>query len=181
MGEWNMNGNPPGDPNQRTYLGATFAAAGLLDSLNQSRLSFWAAIWDPLGDGNYGMIADPLNSDPPGYGIYSQGYFTGQGVRTIYGPRYQVTSNSAGFRTCAVVPSSGHFGLMVVNSGQGAQTGVAALSHWPVNSSGTGTINKWQMSSATPTGDGVRTTLSVTAGVVQSTSFPDPSVTILWV
>jgi hypothetical protein len=178
MGEWNMNGNPPGDPNQRTYIGAVFAAAGLLDSLNQAKFPFWAAIWDALGDGNYGMIADPLNGDPGGYGIYPQGFLTAQGVRNIFGPRYQVTTNSTGLGTCAVVPSAGRFGLMVVNNGQGNKSGSIALSHWPVNSTGTATANVWQMRSS-QSGDGAPSTVQVTKGVCASLNFPDPSVTII--
>jgi hypothetical protein len=70
---------------------------------------------------------------------------------------------------------------MFVNAGHGNKSGPVAFSHWPVNSTGNGTANVWQMNGKTllPGKDGARFTVPMTAGVTGTVSFPDPSVTII--
>lgn len=170
LGELNIDWNCA-DPDQQTYRGALYLARILLDELNVCPRPFWSAVWDAFRDGTCGVVQ-------PGGGICPTGYLLGAGVRTIYGPRWNVPSNNSGLLTCAVSQTGGHFGLMVVNPGFGGKSGQVALSHWPVNSTGNGTANVWQINSGTQ-GDGARATVQVTAGVTTSINFPDPSVTII--
>jgi hypothetical protein len=110
--------------------------------------------------------------------LMTGGHLISQGIRTIYGPRWNVRTNAAHLLACAVTPSSGRLGLMIVNNGKGAQGGKAiALSHWPVNSSGNGTVDMWQMSHAVQMGSS--RALAVKAGITATIDLPDPSVTII--
>jgi len=170
LGEVNIDWNCS-DPALQTYEGAIFMARILLEELNVCPRPFWAAVWDAFFDNLCGVVR-------PGGAICPTGYLLGAGVRTIYGPRWNVPSNNSGLLTCAVSQTGGHFGLMVVNPGFGGKSGQVALSHWPVNSTGNGTANVWQINSGT-SGDGARSTVQVTAGVTASINFPDPSVTII--
>lgn len=159
---------------QANYIGAVYAAAYLLQSLNGSPVPFWAALWDAYDDGTSGIIQDPNMAIAPA------GAFLGQAVRTVFGARYTVTVNSAGLLACACEPAAGHFGLMIVNAGQGAQNGQKiALSHWPVNQNGNGSANVWQLTSSN--GNGATSTVAVTAGVTATMNFPDPSITIIYI
>jgi hypothetical protein len=175
LGEYNIDFNVQ-DPDMLTYVGAMFDAVALMQSINGSKVPFWAAIWDAYLNTNAGIIRSD-NSIVPG------GRFLAQGVRTIYGPRWNVPANSAGLLTLAVSPTAGAFGLMIVNAGQGNRNGTVALSHVPlqsggaINSSGNGTANVWQQSAASP--NGAISTVTVTAGITTSISFPDPSITII--
>jgi hypothetical protein len=178
LGEYNVDFSC-GASTMRTWAGSMFVANTIMQYVDNTQVQAWAAIWDAIGDSNCGIIAA---EDQPNSGtIYPNGYLLGKAVRTVTGQRWGVPTNSTGMRTMAVTPAAGRFGLMILNNGQGTKSGSVALSHWPVNSSGNGTINMWRQTSAT-TADGVSTpNISVTNGVTQSISFPDPSVTILWV
>jgi hypothetical protein len=171
VGEYNIDWNCR-DPNQHKYIGAVFDAVMLMQVLNASPLPFWAGIWDAFGDGTCGII------DHSSFDIYPGGQFISRGVRTIYGPRWNVRTNAAGLLVCAVTPSPGRLGLMIVNIGKGAQSGkTVALSHWPVNSSGNGTATIWQLSHSAQMGS--TKALEVKAGITAAIEFPDPSITII--
>jgi hypothetical protein len=160
------------EPHQRKYTGAVFNAVMLMQALDASPLPFWAGIWDAFGDGTCGII------DDPSYAVFPAGALISQGVRTIHGPRWNVPTNSAGLLACAVTPSPGAVGLMIVNNGKGAQRAkTVALSHWPVNSSGNGTARIWQMSPSAQRGS--TSTLAVRGGLMAAIDFPDPSITII--
>jgi hypothetical protein len=171
-----------------SHQGAVFQAYSLIQMLNNSKVQCWACMWDGWGDGAYGIITDPTYQGSV-YGVTSQmqitprGYFMAQGVRHVYGPRFNVTANSSGMLTCAVKPTSTTFGLLVVNSGQGNQSGQVALSHWPINGSGTGTASVWQLTASqnAPGMDGTLSTVNVLNGLTGSITFPDPSVTIIFI
>jgi hypothetical protein len=178
LGEYNISYACSG-ANLRNWASSMFVANTLMQYADAMPVQAWAGIWDAIGDSDCGIIAA---EDQPNSGtIYPNGYLLGKAVRTVTGQRWGVPTNSTGMRTMAVTPAAGRFGLMILNNGQGTKSGSVALSHWPVNSSGNGTINMWRQTSAT-TADGVSTpNISVTSGITQSISFPDPSVTILWV
>jgi hypothetical protein len=166
---------------QHNYVGAMWSARVLIQSINGSPVPFWACIWDAFGDGTCGFVRDPEQ----GYGPMALTPFANlhaQGVRTIHGPRWNVPINSAGLLTCAVTPASGRCSVMIVNQGQGEQRGPVALSHWPVNPTGNGTANVWQMTQSVRVGeDGNRETVLVRGGISSAMSFPDPSITIIWI
>jgi hypothetical protein len=171
VGEYNIDWNCQ-DPNQHKHIGAVYDAVMLMQVLNRSPLPVWASIWDAFGDGTCGIIDHSSND------IYPGGHFISQGVRTIHGPRWNVHRNAAGLLACAVTPSPGRLGLMIVNNGKGAQSGkTIALSHWPVNPSGNGTANIWQLSRSVPLGS--TRALPVKAGITAAIDFPDPSITII--
>jgi hypothetical protein len=104
------------------------------------------------------------------------GHFIGAGVRSIYGPRWKVTTNRNGLLVCPVT-HDGHVGVMIVNPGKGNQSGPIALAHWPVNSNGNGQVNVWQMKNG-GANDGNKSTAQVNAGIV-NLDLPDPSITIV--
>jgi len=159
---------------QGDYRGAVWDAIQKITSANSSPVTCYWGKWDSALQGPAGFL-----SDVAGNPITPAGYANGQQIRTVTGSRWNVPTNAANLLTMACTPSTGHFGLMIVNAGQGAQNGkTVALSHWPVNSSGNSTANVWQMTSAT-TQDGTRTTIPVNAGVTSSLNFPDPSITII--
>jgi hypothetical protein len=128
--------------------------------------------WDSFLQGTSGLIDENMNITP-------KGYLMAKGVRNVVGQRWAVTTNSAGLLVCTTTPSAGHMTMMVVNAGQGAQNSkTVAFSHWPINSTGNGTANTWQMTSSS-TGDGTTGTVAVTSGVTAAMNFPDPSITII--
>lgn len=159
------------------YRSAVWDALQHIQSANCSPVSAYNMKWSSALQSNWGFLLSPGPSTDNQ--ISPAGYFNGKGVRTITGPRWNVPTNAAGLLHMAVIPSAGHFGLMIVVAGQGAQNNkTVALSHWPVNGTGNGTANTWQMTSAT-TGDGTSGTVAVTNGITAAMSFPDPSITII--
>jgi hypothetical protein len=159
--------------------GAMYACKQIMQALDNARFPFFLGVWGGWGNGTCGIITDGGGGANPL--VTPCGYFFAQGVRHVYGPRYRVPTNSTGMFTCAVVPTSGSFGLMVLNIGNGNKSGTVALSHWPVNSTGNGTANVWQMtmSQNAPGQDGTHSTVNVTAGVTSSITFPNFSITII--
>jgi hypothetical protein len=171
LGEYNIDWNCQAK-SQGNYIGAVYNAVMLMQVLNGSPVPFWAGIWDTFGDGTCGITQGTTPYIMPG------GYLVAKGVRTIYGTRWRVPINTPRFYTCAVTPSPGQFGLMLVNAGNGLQLNkTVALSHWPVNSTGNGTVEVWQLSRSVPNGS--TSMVEVTAGVTAALNFPDPSVTII--
>jgi hypothetical protein len=161
------------------YRCAMWDALQHIQCANCSPVQAWNMKWDSALQANWGFLLNPgPNTDNQ---ISPAGYANGQMIRTITGPRWNVTQNAAGLLHMAVTPSAGHFGLMIVVAGQGAQNNkTVALSHWPVNGTGNATANVWQMTSST-TADGAPSTIAVNAGVTSALNFPDPSITIIYI
>lgn len=179
--DWNCT-----DATMASYIGAMFLCQGAMIAMNTINVPIWMGCWGGWGNGTCGVITDPNNSGASNNNssvptVTPKGYWMAQGVRTVYGPRWNVPTNGSGMLVLAATPSTGHFGVMILNIGNGNKSGSVALSHWPVNGSGTGSANVWQMTSAqTGAGmDGARSTVQVTNGVTASLSFPDPSITII--
>jgi len=171
-------------PDQLTVNGAMFLAVNFFNGLSVSPVPLWNGVWDDGAQGTNGIInVDPFNSSSTPR-VSPMGYLLGAAVRTVFGPRWNVTTNAAGLMVIACTPPGVHFGVMIVNPGKGAQNSkTVALSNWPINATGNATANVWQMTSAVqaPGQDGTRTTINVTAGVTAPMNFPDPSVTIIWI
>ena len=156
-----------------SYPEAMMHCQAMISGLDSAKNMYTGCFWGGAYASNCGLMDDR--------GIFPIGYWYAQGVRNIYGPRWNVPTNSTGMGTVAVTPSSGRFGLLIYNNGNGTKNGQVALSHWPVNSSGTAGVNMWQMTSSSngPGRDGTRSTIQVTNGVTSSINFPDPSITII--
>jgi hypothetical protein len=172
-GEYNIDWNCS-CPEQQNYIGAIYSAVYIIELMNGSPVELWSAIWDGRADGTCGVI-DADNST-----IYPAGYWLGQAVRTLSGPRFQVTTNPVGLLTLAVSSGSGHAAMAIVNYGQGNQNSKqVAFSRWPVNSTGNAAGNIWQLSQSRPSGFSGSTQFN--GGVSSPMNFPDPSVTVVWV
>lgn len=166
-----------------SHLGAVFCASVYINTHNQSRYPCLPCVWGGIDNGTGCIVTDPsqnLYGFGPTVQVTTKGYMMAQGRSSVYGPRWASSTNS-GMLVMAVTPAPGQFGLMIVNAGQGGRSGQVALSHWPVNSSGSGTANVWQLTSTQNTSgmDGARSTVNVTAGLTATMTFPDPSVTII--
>lgn len=160
------------DPDMADYHGAIWLAYQAIAQLNNAPVPMYMGYWDSFLQGTSGLIDENMNITP-------KGYLMAQGVRNVVGQRWAVTTNSAGLLVCTTTPSAGHMTMMVVNAGQGTQNSkTVAFSHWPINSTGNGTANTWQMTSSS-TGDGTTGTVAVTSGVTAAMNFPDPSITII--
>jgi hypothetical protein len=70
------------------------------------------------------------------------------------------------------------FAVLMVNYTPNAASGQVALSHWPVSTSGTGSIRYWELSGANK--QGIMSTVAVTAGMTASISVPAESVVMLY-
>lgn len=187
-----------------SYLGCIFMGNRLIQGADNSYVPYWGGKWGGIDNGEYGVAtwsnqngySTWPNSNPSGYWgfdgvttkVTPKGYMMARCVRNVFGPRWNVPTNSTGMQTCAVTSAAGKFAIMVVNSpGTGNKSGTVALSHAPVggssslNSSGTGPVNVWQVTTAQtlPGMDGATSTVQVTNGVTSVMSFPDTSVTII--
>jgi hypothetical protein len=169
VGEYNIDWNCQ-DPTQHNAEGATWCARYLLELLNGCPAPLWGAVWDAWGDGTCGVIMDPS------MGIVPTGWMLGQGGKRLFGQRWRVLNAPGGLLVCATTPSPGHCAVMIVNPGAGQQSGPLALAKWPVNSSGDGSAEVWQLTNSSRN----TTQAAVKAGVLQLL-VPDPSVTFVYV
>jgi hypothetical protein len=180
--DWNTN-----DATMASAVGAMWCAQALMIGLNTVKVPQLACCWGGFGNGTGGIVADPGN---PGSSNNKssvptpnpKGYWMKQATKNAYGPRWKTTTNASGMLVTATTPEAGRATIMCLNVGRGAQNNKSvAFSHWPVNASGNGTANVWQMTLAqTGVGqDGVYSTVSVNAGVMPNLNFPDPSITII--
>ena len=158
------------------YRGAVWDALQHIQCANCSPVFAYNEKWDSALQGPAGFLLDtePAVGNP----ITPAGYYNGRAVRTTTGPRWNVPTNAIGFFCIACNPSASDLTMKIVNAGQGSRSGTIAFSHWPINSTGNGTLNMWQMTSSS-TADGNRSTITVTAGVSQTVTLPDPSITII--
>jgi hypothetical protein len=192
IGEYNQNdtygtlsgGASPGVCNtyQQNAVGAVFNAQAILSGLNSTNNFQMAGIWEVYLDSDYGIVGgtDCVNSGG-NYAIAPGGYLLSKAASTIYGERATVTIGSANppLNTIACTDGTSRIALMLINYSQTtAYSGQVALAHWPLNSSGTATINQWVIDAANTTGQ--VSTLSVTSGLTSTVTVPAASVVILY-
>jgi len=185
MGGYGLDWNCA-SPADNSYPGALFAAVGFIDSLNAAKVPFWPCKWDAFADGTCGTFTGPGQAGQY-YGVTDKiqitpkGYFLGEGVKKVYGPRLQVSTNTSGMKVLAVSPASGRIGVMVINTDSTSKSGTIAMSKWPVNSSGDDSATVWQLDKSVvlPGTDGKRFNTQVSKGVTGQLTFPGPSVTIV--
>lgn len=194
----------------QTYVGAVWAAAFLVNGLNNSNIvgnnrPLWATLWDSWTDNLYGAIGGALNNNG-GYGINPEGQFLGAAGATIKGPRYNVTDNSGqGVLTVACLPPNTQnlnpppMSLLVVNTGGDISNASIGFSG---SASATGTVYMWQINSgadnsfnanggnnsASPTGNTVvpvirkstSTPFTMGGSVISGVNMPGGSVSIFY-
>lgn len=171
MGEWNIECSAAGEAREQQIIGANFAIRWMSQGLNSNSGVEMGGMWEFANDGTYGAIQ--------GSSISPAGWVLGKAGNTMDGNRVTASINAGGSRDILATKNSGAFGVMINNYDQSnAITGQVALSHWPFNNTGTGSINKWEISPAHQSGN--LTTLAVTAGLTASMTVPAGSVVILY-
>jgi hypothetical protein len=176
--EWNFDGNVVAsiEGNDQTNIGAVFAANALITSLNADNLLTYGGLWDLYYDGLYGVITSSNTITP-------MGYMFGISALKAYGTRVSCPVLNSGTNYILALAMTGGNGatsicIMMTNYHvSNAYSGTIGFSHWPVNTTGTASINQWQLTSTNTAG--AMTSLPVTAGIV-TVSLPAASVTLLY-
>lgn len=172
MGEWNIDfaALQPGETRQQQGIGAPFAAKWIVDAFKAHKGFTMGAIWEMLGDGQYGIIREDFSID-------AEGWLLARAGRVMGGNEVSSTFGSSGLHVCLPVMNQGNVGVMIVNWDTAAISGQVALSQWPINSSGTGTLTRFEVGVAQP--QGADSTIGVTSGITDVLTVPARSVVIL--
>lgn len=181
QGEFNQDGSggDGANPNGPTNNGMLTNLSAIYETWTADPLTIIATIWDWLGDGNYGLIGDPGNGNPPGVppaGLIQTGYALRNCRAHMAGSQVTVTTLPNGL-LCLATKSGTNLGVWLINNGQGNKSGQVALSHWPVNATGNGTVNVYTVSDSFPQSN--TASVAVTAGLTASVSVPNNSVVVI--
>ena len=123
------------------------------------------ALWELFGDGQYGVIREDHSIGP-------QGRLLSKAAALMGGA--EVSATLAGSNALALAITNGDkVGVMIVNHGTSPLSGLVTLGRMLRNA---GTINRWEMSSASP---GVSATIRVRAGMTDTLAVPPMSMVIL--
>jgi hypothetical protein len=164
-----------------TSMGAAFMVSATLGMAAVSTQPVWAAVWDIFDDGgaNYNLIDSSNN-------LYPQYYTLQRLIATMPGSMVNTAQGSSASGMQSWATKNGRaFGVAIVNSNASAMSGQVALSHWPVNASGTGTATLWtypqvgSITSPVTNTPGTTSTVAVTSGMTASVTVPGNSVVIL--
>ena len=182
LGEYNVECSASfSDLRAGTSTGAAFMVSATLSMAAVSKQPVWSAVWDLFNDGgaSYNLI-DASNN------LYPQYYTLQRLIATMPGAMVSTVMGSTGGGLQAWATRSGsHFGLAIVNSNPTAMTGPVALSHWPVDASGTGSATLWtypqggSMTTQLVNTPGTLSSVAVSAGSTAPISVPAQSVVIL--
>lgn len=178
-GEYNIGCGPPDTNNrEQTIIGACYAASTLMQLVDTSNVPVWGGIWEYGPAGNWGVF-QPNGAEytAASYSVDPQGYLISKGAAVMPGAVANSSAPTGGVNVIATANGTG-FAVMMVNYTTGAKTGSLALSHWPVNTTGTGTVNVWTLSQAALQGS--TTTVAVTAGATANITIPGQSVVIVY-
>lgn len=165
IGEYNIDFDAANEVRQQRPVGAVFAAYFMLTAF-QTGLGFdMGALWELFGDGQYGVVRED-------YSIGPQGRLLSKAAAVMSGA--EVSATLAGANASALAITNGDkVSVMIVNHGASPLSGPVALGRMPRNA---GTINRWEMSSASP---GVSATIRIRAGMTDTLTVPSMSVVIL--
>lgn len=187
IGEYNQN-NTFGTGGSNVFMqngtGAVFSAKTILSGLNSSNQFTMGGIWSVFQDSDYGQIGGSDNVNPGATAPCPSGVMLARAGQTCFGARSVVTVGGGAGGTLTTLAVKGGvqpnaFALLIANaSTSSAATGQIALSHWPVNTTGNGTINRFEVGDNSHLG--TTSTLAVTSGLVASTTIPPVSVVILY-
>ena len=179
IGEYNLCGDPgAGERRMTTIYGAVWNLVGLHTAFTADPNCTHGAIWDWYGDGLYGLVIDP-KSNPAGlppFSVVPVGYALRLGRQYMGGPVVKSTVGSGNLR-CWATTTGNQFGIMLINYDlNNTYQGQMTLSRWPVNTTGSATINMWRLDrqhqSPSPS------TVNVSSGVA-SISLPPLSISVL--
>jgi len=165
IGEYNIDFNAANEVRQQRPVGAVFAAYFMLTAFQTGLGLDMGALWEMFGDGQYGVIRED-------YSIGPQGRLLSKAAAVMGGAEVstEIVGNNA---LVLAIANGGKVGVMIVNYGSSPLSGPVALSRMP---SGAGTINRWEMSDASPD---VSATIRVRAGMTDTLVAPPMSVVIL--
>lgn len=170
-GEYNID-CADGDARQQDWRGAVYASSWvnkLVDSASHNNI-VEAGIWEYGTAGNfYGQFVGSSGNWSP----TPQARYLAQAVQVCPGLRVTVatagTATAAGALSWSTV-NGNHFSTTIVNPSAGAISGQVALSRWPVNGTGNGTISVWTQGQTNP--NGVITSVAVTGGLTGTITIP---------
>lgn len=178
LGEYQI-GCGPADGRENTIIGACYAASNLMKLIAVSDVPIWAGNWEYGPADSWGIIQP--NGDEftaPSYNIMPPGYFFSKATKVVPG-RMVDASNTSGVPVLVWGTKNGtKFCVVMVNYSNGPVSQTVALSHWPVNTSGTLTVHKWELSAAHP--QGLETTLAVTGGLTTAVNIPGHSIVLIY-
>jgi hypothetical protein len=178
-GEWDLDCAPPTDPRTFTIIGALMCNSWTRKLFqNAGSHPAYGANWELGADGNYGLFQANSGNEynDSGYHITPKGAFLSKGGSVTAGA--EVTCQSVHGMTSYATKSGAAFALVTMNPpGNGSKTETVALSHCPVNTSGSFTAHVWTQNAANPTG--ILSTVNFVAGTA-SVTFTDSSNTIIY-
>lgn len=180
IGEWSINGGFAGNETRtQTNLGAGFLTSTTMKIAAASITKAWGALWDPYYDtlNDYEYIASN-----PSFTLGAQYYTLQKLISTMPGSMVSATVgvvSDGSVLAWATKNINGGLGMAMVNANASARSGQIALSHWPLSSTGNGTIHKWQLDASNYITGGTPTLLNVTSGLTDSTTLSPWSVTML--
>jgi hypothetical protein len=174
--ETNIIAGGPGENRTQTNIGAGFMVSTLMKAAQRTIWTQpWFAFWDLYydTDSNYNMIF-PNTS----FTLGAQYYALQNMIRCMPG---SMATTVSGFGNVLVwaTKSGSNFGMALVNGDSTSHTGSVGLSHWPVNTTGNGTLTMWQLDASNYTTGGVTTHPVASAGVLSSGTLPPMSVTMI--
>ena len=174
--ETNIIAGGPGENRTQTNLGAGFMASTLLKAAQQTTWTNpWFGFWDIYydTDSDYNMIFPNLS-----FTVGAQYYTLQNLIRCMPGSMVATTSNNGNILVWGT-KSNANFGMTLVNGNGSSSTGNVGLSHWPVNSTGNGTVTMWQLDASNYTTGGVTTHPVASAGVLSNVTLTPMSVTMI--
>ena len=180
VGEYNMDGKPPGDARQEKIQGAVFNSLAVYSAFTADPLLTHGALWDWLGDGYYGVIVDPHN--PPGnalpaYSVMPAGY-ANKNCRQYMAGHVVSSTVPSGNLKCLATKNGTRASLWLINYDTAASfSGRIAMSAWPVNRSGNGTLTMLTVSPSHPMTNA--SNLTVKGGLTRWVTIPAMSVVVL--
>jgi hypothetical protein len=174
--ETNIIAGGPGENRTQTNIGAGFMVSTLMKAAQRTIWTQpWFAFWDLYYDtnSNYNMIF-PNTS----FTLGAQYYALQNMIRCMPG---SMATTVSGFGNVLVwaTKSGANFGMALVNGDSTSHTGSVGLSHWPVNTTGNGTLTMWQLDASNYTTGGVTTHPVASAGVLSSVTLTPMSVTMI--
>ena len=180
-GEYNMDGNPDGQPLQYQIAGAIYNNLAMWGCITSDPFFTHGLLWQAFADDGYGQIVDHVMATNKGLTYLSMvpaGHAFAICRRFLPGNIVNIANQPGGNLAVMATVNNAKFGVWLINYDEFSSVqGTVALSHWPVNSTGNGTIQRWEVSPAHLAA--FQSSVGVSNGVTQSITLPAKSVTVL--